>query len=372
MKPQEKANLFALCMLVAGLSACHGSTEQDSEQGNGVTINGEEVQVLPSSPVLSKIKVQTVTKGDYTLQFTTTATVEPISGQLAEVSVPFEGRISRSYIRLGQHVSKGAALFEVSSSDYLEAVKAFLSAKQGKYLTEKNYLRKKDLSEHGVVSAKEFEEAEADYRIAEKEYEKAAATLKIYGTQGNDVDLGRPMVVRSPISGEVVKTNMVVGQYLKADAPAAVTVADLDKVWVVARVKEKNIGSIRQNDEVQVIAESLPDNPIRGRVDYIGSMMDEQTRSVDVYISCSNSGKLLKPGMFVTTGFASRQHDAIVVPSAAVMQQENKSYVYVRISKNRYVRREVEVSSAGNDRQVVHAGLQNGSSVVVEGGIYLQ
>lgn len=372
MNQQHSKVVYALLMGLMLLASCHKADKQESENNTGITVKGDEVEVNASSPIAAKLKVEQVKQGDYTLQSTTTGTVEPITGQLAEVASPFEGRITKSYIRLGQHVSKGAALFEISSSDYLESVKAYLAAKQSKQLSEKNYRRKKELSERGIASAKEFEEAESDYRIAEKELDKAAATLKIYNVKGEDADLGRPLVVRSPIAGEIVKTKLVVGAYQKVDDASAVTVADLNQVWVVARVKEKNIGQVNPNDDVEVVTESAPNSPIRGKVDYIGNIMDEQTRSVEVYIRCNNTSRALKPGMFVTSNFEHKQHNAIVIPSSAVLQQENKSYVFVQLSKNHFEKREVSVSTAGADKQIVHAGLESGSTIVVEGGIYLR
>lgn len=369
-------NCFTKGMLYTGLLAlvvcCGHKNGADDAAAHQLTYVGDTVIVPTGSSVGSKLKTETAIARDYVSSCTTTGTVRPLSGCLAEVSSPFAGRIVRSLAKLGQHVSAGSPLFEVSSSDYFDAVKAYMQAKQSKMLSEKNYLRKKDLTGHGIGSQKELEEAETDYRIAEKELEKAKATLRIFNVKTDGSDLSRPLIIRSPIAGEVVKNNLVVGQYLKDDAEAAVTVADLNKVWVIARVKENCIGEIDHKDIVQISTESDPEHPVKGFVYYIGNMMDEQTRSVEVYVECNNANHLLKPGMFVTASFAHRHGNAIVLPAGAVLQQDDKSYLFVQVGKNRFVKRPVIVVSDGDKKQVIKSGLAGGETVVVQGGIYLR
>jgi cobalt-zinc-cadmium efflux system membrane fusion protein len=369
-------NCFIKGLIIIGslclLASCGQKSHSDDASAHQLTYAGDTVIVPDGSAVFSKLRMEVAYFRDYLSDCTTTGTVRPLSGHLAEVSSPFEGRIVRSLAKLGQHVSAGTSLFEVSSSDYFDAVKAYMQAKQSKMLSEKNYQRKKDLTGHGIGSQKELEEAEADYHIAEKELDKTKATLKIFNVRTDGSDLSRPLVVRSPIAGEVVKNDLVVGQYLKGDAEAAVTVADLNKVWVVARVKENHIGEIDRKDQVTVATESDPQHPVKGFVDYIGNMMDEQTRSVEVYVECNNPNHLLKPGMFVTTSFEHRHGNAIVLPAGAVLQQEDKSYVFVKAGKNRFVKRPVIVVSDGNKNQLVKSGVSAGETVVVQGGIYLR
>ena len=370
MKLYNSFKYIAYCCLFVFETSCHNH-QKDSGLDAQVIISGDTVSIQSNSSILSKISLKTVSPQDYTSQSVTTGTVKPLSGHLAEVSTPFEGRIVKSYVKLGEMISSGTPLYEVSSSEYFDAVKAFLQAKQSKMLSEKNFQRKKDLTEHGVGSKKEFEEAESELNIAEKEFDKTEATLRIFNVNADNIDMSKPLIVRSPISGEVVKNTITVGQYLKSDAEPVITVADLNKIWVVARVKEKNIGQINRQDRVEVFTESYPDKPIRGFVDYIGNIMDEQTRSVEVYVECENHDKILKPGMFVTTSFEHKRSNAIILPASAVLQQEDKSFVFLQINKNKFVKKQIIVSSNGDKNLIVHSGIETGNVIVTEGGIYL-
>ena len=372
MRKYISIKLMAFCGILFFIISCGHNKQADDATNSQITLSGDTVLVSANSSILSKLKLQTVSEQEYNSQCTTTGTVKPLSGHLAEVSTPFEGRIVKSRVKLGEKISSGTPLFEVTSSDYMEAVKAFLQAKQTKILNEKNYQRKKDLTENGIGSKKELEEAETDLKIAEKEYEKTKATLHIFNVKPDEIDIAKPLIVRSPISGEVVKNDIVVGQYQKSDDAPVITVADLDKVWVVARVKEKNIGQISHQDQVQIFTESMPDKPIRGFVDYIGNIMDEQTRSVEVYIECENHTKLLKSGMFVTTSFEHKTSQAIIIPASAVLQEEDKSFVYVQVGKNKFSKKQVAVSSNGDKSLIVKTGLSSNDVIVADGGIYLR
>jgi len=121
---------------------------QPAESGNIYSI-ADTVIVPSGSPVSTKLKMYAVNSELHLLQFTTTGVIEPLSGHLADVASPFEGRIVRSFIKLGQEVTTGTPLFEVSSSDYIEAIRMCLQSRRERELAEKNYTRKKDLLESG-------------------------------------------------------------------------------------------------------------------------------------------------------------------------------------------------------------------------------
>lgn len=338
----------------------------------GLFSRGDTVFVPAKSNVHAKLKVEVIRSQEYLMQVTTTGVVKPLSGHLAEISVPFEGRIVKSFIKLGQKVTTGTPLFEVSSSDYLESVRMCLQAGRERELAEKNYMRKKDLLASGISSRKDFDEAKLAMELAEKEWEKTTAILKIYNLNSEEADLSHALIVRSPISGEVVQSDITVGQYIKSDSDPIVTVADLEKIWVIARVKEKDLGAIHPQDRVEVFTEGWPDEAIEGVVDYIGNIMNEQTRSVDVYVECNNPRKILKSGMFVTARFYHKLANALIVPASSVLQDYSTSYLFVQAGPEIFAKRSVEVTSVSDDKLMVRSGLENGNIIVSEGGIYLR
>ncbi len=240
----------------------HSRDRNHTVESGNISTKGDTVFVPAGSPVRANLTMYTVNNQGYDARFTTTGVVKPLTGHKAEVASPFEGRIVKSFVRLGQKVDMGTPLFEVSSSDYLEYVRLFLQAKQERELAEKNYQRKKDLLETGVSSSKEFDEAKLEFDLADKEFEKTAAMLKILNLNPEEADLAQPLIVRSPIPGEVVSIDLTVGQYIKSDADPGVTIADINKIWVVANVKEKDLGAISLNDNVEIFTDGVPDRPV--------------------------------------------------------------------------------------------------------------
>ena len=80
--------------------------------------------------------------------------------------------------------------------------------------------RVKDLYDNHVASSREVEEAQTAYNIARGEYNHALAVTKEYQINTENLIVGHPMTVKSPIRGKVLKNDIVIGEYLKEDAEA--------------------------------------------------------------------------------------------------------------------------------------------------------
>ena len=115
----------------------------------------------------------------------------------------------------------------------------------------------------------------------------------------------------------------------------------------------------------------MADTPIKGTVFHIGEILDEDTRSVQVYVLSKNNDRVMKPGMFVTTTFSESPENVIMIPSGSLFQAEQSSFVFLRLSNNKYLRRTVDASSADSNRVIIRSGLNAGDEIVTEGGILL-
>ena len=183
--------------------------------------------------------------------------------------------------------------------------------------------------------------------------------------------MGQPLKVMSPIAGEVVKCNLTIGSYVKEDSEPLAVVADLSKVWVTALVKERYFGAIKHGDRVEVYTDAHPNKIIWGTIYHIGEMLDEETRSLEVIVECNNADRELKLGMFCEVHFLSSPTKAIVLPSTAVMQEQDNTYILIEVAKGRYVRRKVEIESVDMDNVHIISGINEGENVVIKGGFLL-
>lgn len=336
-----------------------------------MTLRGDTMVVAEGTALRQKLTVQAVEQAPYQLQTITAGSVKAIPTQYAEIAPPFPGRVLRSFVQLGRRVSAGTPLFELSSPDFMGAQKQYFQARSQHELALQTLRRQQDLMQHGVTSQKDLEEAVTAYEVAKKEYENAGASIRIFRADPDQLSLGQPLVVRSPIDGVVIDNRIVVGQFIKDDAASVATVAELSKVWVTGQVKEKDIRFIHEQDACTIELPAYPEKQITGKVYHINELVDEATRSVQVLIECSNTGRLLKPGMYVTVRFMETPVSALLIPAKAVLQVGDHSCVFLETAPGSYCRRTVTVAGSEDDRVVVAGGLQQGDRIVTEGGFFL-
>jgi len=370
MKVTNKVNQFVWLLSAATLlTACsQHKTEQEADMFEA---KGDTISIPKNSPLNSKLKTITVSPEAYQLQMLTAGTVKAIPTQFAEVAPPFQGRVTRTYLKLGMKTTPETPLFEISSPDFITAQKVFFQEKSQLQLAEKTLKRQQDLTAQGVGAQKDLEAAETTYEIEKQEYANAVIGIKIFKADPDHLSLGQALIVRAPISGEVIENKVVLGQFIKDDAASVATVAELSKVWIAGQVKEKDIRFIHERDECNIEVAALPEKHIKGKVYHVNDIVDDDTRSVQVLIEADNSDYTLKPGMYVTVDFIDAPSQTILIPAKALFQMNDANFVYVVSSAGQYIRRKVETGGTDSDKVVIKSGLNSGDVIVSEGGSYL-
>ncbi len=360
--------LIFICLAWLAVS-CHNKKESGTVEN--YVIKGDTIYIPENSNLREKIKTSVVCSVPYRHKLSSTGVVKAIPNNYAQIASPFAGRIIKSFVKLGQRVGINSPIFEISSPSFFDAGKVYYQSKQEMQLAEKNLQRQQDLLKNGVGIQKDMEEAEVIFELSKREYENSIASLKVYHVNPDELVLGQPLIVRSPIAGEVISDNIVIGQYLREDAGPVAIVAELGKVWVVGQVKEKDINSIKESDEVNVSVAGMPGLSIHGFVYHISEMLDEETRSVEVFVECENKGRNMKPGMYVTAQFSEIADNSILIPTSAVLQLEESSFVFVKTKGNGFLKRLIESSGTDNDLIILKSGLKPGEEIVSTGSFYL-
>ena len=124
------------------------------------------------SATCSKLVAETVTCSDYSSEYSVTGVVKPVPGTMAEVAPPFEGRITKASVQLGQKIRAGTPVFEMHSADFYQAAKEYFQTAQARS-KESNEAPAQPGQNSGCV--KELEEAELEYQIAVTDLENAAS-----------------------------------------------------------------------------------------------------------------------------------------------------------------------------------------------------
>lgn len=367
-----RCNIVLLALLGGGclLTGCRHQIEQTEKftyrcEGDTVRLTG--------SGWSDKLRTAEVVPVAYSKEIVTAGTIQPIPTQYANIAPPFAGRVVKSWVHMGQQVAKGDPLFEIVCPDFTAAQKDFFQAKSACELARKDLLRKKDLIRNGVSSQKELEEAQNALLIAEKDLENSQAALRVYHVEDpGSMTLGQPLVVRAPISGTLIESNIVNGQYLRDDCDPIAVVADLSNVWVSAQVKEKDIRFIGDGDSLDIEVTAFPGRMIKGVVMHVEDAVDMDTRSICVISECGNSSEQLKLGMYTTVHFRGAPRQVLQVPETALLQAIDGSYVYVQAAPSIFVRRPVEVEYTSSGKAIVSKGLHAGEIIISEGGYYLK
>lgn len=363
------AFLFLLAPICLPLLSCQNRKQEQASPKP--VVDGDRILLTKDAELTRRLRIDTARLVPYRDQLLTAGTVRVVSTGLAEIASPFSGRVTRSFLRLGMRTSVDTPLFEITSPDFIEAQKVYFQEKSQVELARKNLLRQQDLVTHGVGTGKDLEEAQTNYEVRQKELENAAIGIRLFKADPARLQLGQPLVVRSPIAGEVIENKVVLGQFLRNDAESVATVANLSPVWIVGQVKEKDMRFLRQMDACSIEVAAFPEKQIQGKIHHIKDAIDEATRSVEVLISAPNPDKTLRPGMYVTVRFLDRPSNALLVPSKAILQSADASFVFVEEAPGRYVRRKVRPGDTANGRTVVLSGLSAGEKFISEGGYYL-
>lgn len=365
-----KSHIMLLMLVASALFGCGRNTaaSEADASGSGFTRDENGITIIPDSPLSSSLKLAETELQDIDIRIRTTASVNPKSGRVAEIGLPFDGRVVRSFVKLGDPVHRGQALFEVSSSEYMSAVKDYIESKGAAELADSNKRRKETLHQSGMISDREWEEICTEARNAANACEMTRRSLALFNVDPSSVQVGEPLRVVSPISGRVVRNELVTGGYLAADDEAPMTVADLSVVWVTANVNASQAGGITAGQPALI--ETGEGGTVEGKVFYVGEILDEKSRTLPVVVECDNSRRELKPGMFVPAVFERHVSGAMIIPSSAIFQGEGSKFVYVKDGERHFTKYPVQVESLEGGRQRVISGLEPGMTILADGGIY--
>ena len=369
-KKQFVKKIIILGLLCVALWSCNSKTETSTPEN--YTVKDNVITLTEDSTIKSRLEVANVTQEIVTVDLSVNGFVKAIPNNYAQIAPPFAGRITKSFVKLGQQVSKGTPIFELSSSDYYAAQQEYLANVQELKNAEINLKRQQDLFKNAVGVKRELEEAETDYKIKKLAVDNATATLNVYNVNPTKMKMGEALVITSPINGKVITNDLIIGQYLKEDSEPLVTVAELSKVWVAAQVKEKDLAILNDLDEVELYAEAYSNQPFSGKIVNVGQVVDEETRSVEILIEVNNQNGHLKPGMYVNVKLKDTGKQTIVVPAKAVFQQNDSQFVFLQVGPDQYTKKNVTtLSTPDPNTTAILEGLHLNDKIITNGGIYL-
>ena len=104
--------------------------------------------------------------------------------------------------------------------------------------------------------------------------------------------------VKSLIEGTIIEMHMTQGELIGSESQAF-TIANLNNVWAMLSIYQKDIDKIKMGQNVLISLGSI-DSEITGNISYISPIVDEATRTASARVVINNSSGKWRPGMFVT------------------------------------------------------------------------
>ncbi|MEG9434240.1 efflux RND transporter periplasmic adaptor subunit [Terriglobus sp. ADX1] len=363
--------MMCLCSL-ALLAGC----KQKVEEKNAAQPQDPNI-VTVSAGLANNLKVGTAQIADLKGTLQVAAHVETDARRIARVGSPVAGRILRLIVFEGQKVNAGTVLATLHSTALSDAQMQLIKAESQQGLAAAGVSRAEQLVAADVIGRAELERRRAEQLQAATEVSAYRTQLRGLGmteAQIRQMETNRRLSadypIISPRSGTVLKRDVTVGQVVQPADPAF-TIADLSSVWIVANVPEEEGAVLQQGMEVNVRIPALPTEEIHGRLSYVSPIVDPNTRTIAVRMDVSNTAGILKPDQLASMTFTGKSQKQLTVPNAAVVREEDKDHVFVRIGQGRYILREVVLGAEENDRRAVVSGITASDSLVLDGAFHL-
>jgi cobalt-zinc-cadmium efflux system membrane fusion protein len=384
---QRRMTFFAVvassAAMVATLSGC-GSGPGESESKMTSFTSSEtkadtaELFTVPKEQ-MAHLQVVAVEKGPLPRTLRLAGAVAYDAFATTPVFAAIGGPVHEILVAPGQFVQAGQPLLTVTSPDYSAARSAYIKARDAFALTEKLYTRAQDLFAHGAISLGDLQQAESNNTQAHADMESSADALRALGVKDPDALIKKivpstaEIPVLAPVTGEIVERLVGPGQLLQSGATQCFTISNTNTVWVLVNVYQIDLPFVHLGDSVEVNTDSYPEL-FHGKISYIASALDPNTRTLQARIVTQNPGKKLKKDMYVTALVkAGTIPGAITVPDAAILRDtENQTFAYVQVNANQFARRVVTVGETNQGRTQITGGLKEGEPVVGEGSLFLQ
>lgn len=287
--------------------------------------------------------------------------------QVAAVGARIEGFVRRVLKLPGDFVKQGEPLAEIESASLGQAQADLAATIAHKQAAEINAKREDALLKQGLTTAREAEMASASLASQQASLNAARQRVVALGGSKQSGPLG-VFILRAPLSGNVVESNIAVGQSVQADL-VAFRVANLDELWIDLSVFERTIGMVKTGDLVEVTPMADVTKVIKGKVAHVSEILNLETRSGKVRVQVDNKDRLLRPGQSVTAVIqtATPARDSLSVPVDAVAYVDGSPTVFVSETPTRVIPTPVKLGISDGKQQEILEGVQAGQLVVSEG-----
>ena len=370
----EDAAVKSVAEKTPGANPSHASNSGE-KPAQGAGNHGDEKAMALSAEELATagIKVAELRMQSLVDQVVLTATIRANQDRIAHVAPRVSARITEVRAKLGDAVVKGQALALLDSIELGEAHSVYQLAKSQFSLASSDFDRAQKLKADDIIPEKDYLRARSEYEKAKASLRAADDKLQLLDVAHRESETGPASVfpLKAPFAGTVIEKDAVLGELAQPEK-SLFTVADLSTLWIEANLFEKDLGRVRVGASATVTVGASPGELFKGRLTYISSTVDKDTRAVQARVEVPNPAGRLKPEMFANASIDSAStSNALTLPQEAVLLVNGQAMAFVQEAGG-FEPRPVELGDKINERVVVRSGVKEGEQVVVAGAYALK
>lgn len=281
----------------------------------------------------------------------------------AELSAKITGRIRRILVKERDFVKTGQSLILLDSEELDAQVK---EAETVFSQAERNHKRAKNLYEDGIVSKKEYDDSEDEYKRTKASLEYLKAMLA-------------NTIIRAPFSGTIVRKYKEEGEVISSlGTPETILlIADVSKINAKVEVDESDIGKLKMGQTAYVTTDTYPEEKFYGNIAKIGMMvgkkliksndpkeiMDKKVLETEIEL---NPTEKLTLGMTVDAKIiVVEKEKALIVPKKAVQRDESGEILYV-LNNGKKEKRKIKTGERDDVHVEIVEGVIEGERVVIK------
>ena len=355
------------------------------------------VEVSREAISKSGIQLITVENREKSSKIKAMGEIKADENQVFHISSIVTGRVVKDRVNLGDRIHQGAMLAVIQNQDIVKVQAssihelhtnqvAISQAKARLDLAKQNFEREKSLYNEGVSPKKDYNQANAELRIAQAELaglqehnihikSEAKALLNTYGVgfhgESEQLTTGSPVI--APRSGIITKKNVTVGDVVSADQ-VLYEVSDLSRLWLDITIYPKDLSHVHLGQRIIFQSDSIPGHVFIGHVNFIQSNASEQSQTFLVRAFVNNANHLLKPGMYGQATIEQTVNQSLPFVSEDAVQTDGKeTYVFLPTDQEgQYRKQAIVLDDKVDDGYLVKEGLAVGQKVVSKGSFTLK
>jgi membrane fusion protein (multidrug efflux system) len=275
------------------------------------------------------------------------------------LSADLPGTVDKIHFESGQSVKEGEILVDLDTRQE-HAQLASMEAQRD--LAKIQYGRSEQLMKAGVISKSDYDTAASQQKATEAQVADIRAAIA-------------RKTIHAPFSGILGLRQISLGQYL-ASGQAIVSLQSLSPIYVNFGVPQQDTPKIFIGHSVQVTSENLPGVGFSGKITALDSVVNEQTRNIQVQATLQNPAGKLRPGMFVQVAMPlGAPRDIIPLPASAINYAPYGDSVYVvsdmkdqKGNSYKGVKQQVvKIEGSRGDQVAITSGINPGDEIVSAG-----